>query len=114
MVQKNKINRLVILIVSGHQVHDLMPALSRHQLHFTIIDSSGGLFQEPTISLLVGLNQSQMGVLTSLVEQYCKSQTQYVPTQLSVPPHYTSLPMIEARIGGALLYAFEVERFEQI
>ena len=114
MVPAGTIDRLVILVASGHQTEELIQQLIRREFDFTIIDSSGGVFQEPTKSLLVGLNASRLPLLLSLVRKYCQPQTQYIPAQLSIPPNYTVLPMVEARTGGALVYTMVVERFEQL
>lgn len=108
------IDRLVILVASGHQANELMQQLTRNSFQFTVIDSSGGMFQEPTSTLIVGLNSTRLQALVSLVEKYCQPQTQYIPAQLSIPPNYTILPMIEAQTGGALVYTMNVERFEQL
>lgn len=108
-------NRLAILIVSGRQAMDLMQQLTENGFYFTQIDSSGGMIQEPSLSLLIGLNDSRLETLLRLVRKYCKPQKQYVPTQIHIQPGFTTaLPMIEARVGGALIYILEVERFEQI
>lgn len=108
------INQLVILTVSGHQADELAQQLVKNQFYFTKIDSQGGGFQEPTLCLLIGLNSSRLNSLLSLVNRCCKPYRQYIPAQISIPPNYSPLPMIEAQMGGALVYVINIEQFEQI
>ncbi len=107
------INQLVILTVSGHQADDLMQKLVKNHFYFTKIDSQGGGFQESTLCLLIGVNNSRLPDLLELVERCCKPYRQYIPAQISVPPSYSPMPMIEAQLGGALVYVLNLERFEQ-
>ncbi len=108
------INQLAILIVSGRQAGDLMDQLSKNGFYFTKIDSSGGIFQEPTVCLFIGLNDSRLPTLLHLVRQYCKPQKEYIPTHLNLEPGNPALTMIEAKVGGALIHVLKVVRFEQL
>jgi uncharacterized protein YaaQ len=114
MKSASEINQLAILIVSGRQVSELMQHLSKHGFYFTIIDSSGGVLQEPTVCLIIGLNNSRLTPLLRLVRKYCQPQTQYIPAQMNVQPGFPAFPMIEAQVGGALVYVVNVESFYQI
>jgi uncharacterized protein YaaQ len=113
MTSTSDINQLVFIVVSGHQSDLLKEQLTRNKFYFTEIDSSGGVLQDPTACLLVGFNHARMPALLKLVRQYCRPYRQYIPTQVSASPGLPNLPMIEAQVGGALVYAVNVERFEQ-
>ena len=63
---------------------------------------------------LIGLNQARMPSLLELVQKCCQPFTQYIPTQLNSQSGYPSMSMIEAQVGGALIYSINVERFEQL
>ncbi len=114
MAVAGPINQLVILVVSGRQSSDLMKKLTKNQFYFTVVNSSGGMIQEPTLSLFIGLNDSRLPALLKLVRACCQPQKQYIPAQLNFQPGYSNLPMIEAQVGGALVYITDVEHFEQI
>jgi len=108
------VNLLVILIISGRQSADLTAQLVREKFYFTQIDSSGGVVQEPTVSLLIGLNDTRMDRLIQLVNECCKPYQEYIPVTITLQPGIPPLPMIEAQMGGALVYSMAVERFEQL
>jgi uncharacterized protein YaaQ len=111
---KSDINQLAILVVSGYQSEELMQRMVEQRFSFTKIDSSGGMLNEPAVCLLVGLNSTRLPTLVELVQKCCQPYTQYIPTQLNSQSGYPSMSMIEAQVGGALIYTINVERFEQI
>lgn len=107
------VNQIVFIIVSERQAEDLLQALVKEHFYFTKIDSSGLVFQEPNLCLLIGLNSTRLNTLTDLVKQYCQPYEEYVPVQFNLSTGMPPLSMIEARAGGALVYVLDVERFEQ-
>jgi uncharacterized protein YaaQ len=109
-----EINQLAILVLSGYQSEDLMQNLVEQRFHFTKIDSSGGMLNEPAVCLLIGLNNYRLPALLELVQKCCQPYTQYIPTHMNPQSGYPSMSMIEAQVGGALIYTLNVERFEQL
>ncbi len=109
-----EIDQLVILVLSGYQSEELMHNLVGQRFYFTKIDSSGGMLNEPAVCLLIGLNHVRLPGLVEIVERCCQPFTQYIPTQLHTQSGYPSMSMIEAQVGGALIYTLDVERFEQL
>jgi uncharacterized protein YaaQ len=108
------VNQLVFIVVSERQAEDLLKALVQERFYFTKIDSSGMIFQEPTLCLLVGLNNTRRTALMELVKETCKPFEEYIPVQFNAPAGFPPMSMIEARAGGALVYVLDVERFEQL
>lgn len=114
MAPSAEINQLAFVVVSERQAGDLLQALLQERFQFTKIDSSGLLFQEPTLCLLVGLHQSRLAKLTALINKHCQPFQEYIPAQFNPSVGLPRLSMIEARAGGALVYLLDVERFERI
>jgi uncharacterized protein YaaQ len=110
----NTVNLLFVVIVNGLQAEKLRKALSEKKFYFTVIDSSGGFLQEPTTCLLIGLDKARRDELIALTEAHCKPFRQYIPTQMNVPADFTQIPMIEAQMGGAVMFSMNVERFIQV
>lgn len=109
----NTVNLLVVVVVYGRQAEDLMQGLNRENIYFTKFESSEMVFQERIYCLMIGLNNARLSNLMGLVEHYCQPREEYVPVQLNLPANFPPMPMIEARVGGALVYVVEIERFEQ-
>lgn len=108
------IDRLVLIVISQSQSKTLMSHLNKELFYFTIIDSGSSLFHEPTICLLLGLNQNRMETLNRLVQKYCQPYRELIPLNLRSPHELSNLPVLETQEGGALLYGLSVEHFEQI
>src|SRR5512133_1800137 len=113
MTPTDTVNLLVFVIVSGRQADELKNQLVRERFYFTQINSSGGPLQEPTVCLLIGLNDSRMDRLMGVVQAACKRFQEYIPVQMAPPTGLPPMQMIEAQAGGALVYAVEVEEFIQ-
>jgi uncharacterized protein YaaQ len=107
-------DQLAILTVSGTQVEGLCEQLAQEKLFFTLINSTGGILQEPEVSLLVGFPSDRLPVLLEVVRKNCRPYRQYISTGGLVQGEMAGLPMLEAELGGARFYLMDVERFEQI
>jgi uncharacterized protein YaaQ len=108
------IDHLAILLVSGHQSSKLQDRLIEEGFALTEIDSFGGVLQEPTKCLLVGMNRDQMASLLEMVRQCCKPFRRFLPVQVGLSEGLANLPMVEVQLGGAIIYLLNVERFERI
>lgn len=110
---QSPVNQIVFIVVYERQAEELLKALVEERYYFTKIDSSGMIFQEPILCLLIGLNNSRRNALMELVSQRCRPFEEYIPVQFNAPAGFPPMSMIEARAGGALVYVLDVERFEQ-
>lgn len=108
------IDHLAFIVVSGLQVVQLEQEMRQRGFYFTHIDSLGGVFHEPTVCLLAGTSKERLSELLDLVRECCQPFQQFIPTHLNLDPHLAPLPMVEAHLGGAVVYVTEIERFEQL
>ncbi len=108
------VDRLAVLTVSGSQSLQLMKELNRADFRFTLIESSGGVLQEAEKILLVGFHSSRSSALLDIVRWNCRPHRQYIPATGPLSAEPSSVPMVEAKLGGALIYLLNVELFEQI
>jgi uncharacterized protein YaaQ len=107
------VDRIMFLVVAGSHSNTLLKNLTRDNFNFTIIDSTSGIVQEPMVCLMVGFAQERLPVLLDLVRKDCHSYKQFIPAQGLLQGEFSALPMVEAQMGGALIYLMNVERFEQ-
>ncbi len=113
MESNNPIDLLVVVIVSGEQVGKLVQQLVKQQFYFTRVDSTSALSPESTVFLLAGIASSRKPALVKLIERCCKPSQRYIPTGLGNYVVQATPTMIEAQVGGALVYTLEVEHFER-
>ncbi len=109
----SSLDRLVILTVSESQSGKLMEHLRQDGFRFTVINTFGGVVQEAVISLLIGLPGQRMSAFLEIVRIHCRAYKKFIPTQGIFPAEAGSLPLLEAQVGGALVYTMNVVRFEQ-
>jgi uncharacterized protein YaaQ len=107
-------DRLAILNISGAQESALFTHLTRAKFTFTVINSTGGMIAEPMVCLLVGFNNSRISTLLDIVRKNCRSYRKFIPAAGYMQGEMTSLPFMEAELGGAQFFLMNVERFEQI
>jgi len=114
MATHKSIDQLVFATVAGSQAGELIAQLTRDDFFVTQIDSRGGLLHEATVTLLIGLDKPRLPVLLKHIRICCRTRRQFLPAHAEAPFLETPPVMIEAEIGGAMVYAFDVERFEQL
>jgi uncharacterized protein YaaQ len=108
------VNQLVIAEVAGAQASKLTDQLTRDGFHVTQVDSSGGILYEAMVSLLIGLDRADLPRLLEHVRECCRTHRRFVPAHIEAPLIEVQPMMIEAEVGGATVYALDVERFEQL
>jgi len=108
------VNQMVMATVAGDQTGELTHQLTQEGFYFTQVDSRGGLLEEPTICLLIGLNHTRLERLLGLLRECCHARRRFIPVQVEAAPLQIQPTMIEAEVGGAILYVLNVERFEQL
>jgi len=113
-METSSLDRLVILIVSGSQLDALMKQLTGEGFHFTVIESSNAMMQESVHCLVIGFFHARRSELLAIIRKNCQPYQKFIPAQNLLPGELASLPLVEARLGGALIYMLKVERFEQL
>jgi uncharacterized protein YaaQ len=113
MTDKAKIDLLVIAVVSSEDLGDLSQQLIQNGFYFTRVSSRGGLLSDEISSLLIGIQGSRHTALLAIIERCCHTRVKYVPAMDN--PLFQGQPvMIEAELGGAVIFTLEVDRFEQL
>lgn len=113
MDQDTQTDRLVVIIASIEQAHQLAQELIQHNFYFTRVDNASGLIVDAAVCLLVGIPHNRVGLLTRLIKECCEPRLKFIPARLSNQAMQIPPVMIEAQVGGATVYTFEVEHFER-
>lgn len=108
------VNQLVFATVAGSQAGEFTERLTQEGFHVTQIDSRGGILYEATVSLLIGLDRTQLPRFLELIRECCRARRKFIPAHVEALVSEAPVMMIEAEVGGAMIYVFDVERFEQL
>ena len=113
METKANIEELVMVITAGEVLEDFTHELVRNQFYFTIVQSRGGFIQESYAYLLIGIPTERHTRLMEIIDKCCKPRRTYIPARMD-PPIAEGQPwLIEAQIGGASVFSFDVDQFIQ-
>jgi uncharacterized protein YaaQ len=108
------IDQLVLATVAGAQAGELVKRVTADGFYVTEIDSQRGILHESTVSLLLGLEGKRLSRLMEHIRECCYTRRQYIPAHVEAAIFEAQPVMIEAEIGGATVFVFDVEHFEQL
>ena len=114
MASDSRIDQLVVATVPGTQAGTLTDSLTRDGFYVTQVDSSGGILYEATVTLIIGLERILLPRLLRQIRECCHTRRRFIPAHVEAPLLEIQPVMIEAEVGGATIYALDVERFEQL
>ena len=106
------INCLIIAVVQDQDVENASSSLSKEGFSITRLPSSGGFLGRRNATLLIGLAHGQEEKVTKILFQSCRTRVEFVtlPVEGSPIPVPTPTPI---SVGGATIFTFDVERFEE-
>ncbi|MCM8748456.1 cyclic-di-AMP receptor [Thermomicrobiaceae bacterium CFH 74404] len=108
--------RLVIAVVQGKDAENLMAALRSAGYRATQINSAGGFLREQNVTVLIGVDDTQVPDVLRIIKANCYTRTQYVNPLLPIVESgefYVPNP-IEVEVGGANVFVVPVERYERL
>lgn len=114
--ETNTTMKLVLAIVQTEDADALTESLVDEKFGLTRTDTAGGFLREGNISFMLGVYEDRLGQLLSIVRRTCVTRTQYVnplPPIMEPGEFYMPYP-VEVEVGGATVFVFDVERFEQL
>jgi Na+:H+ antiporter len=106
------INCLIIAVVQDQDVENASSSLSKEGFSITRLPSSGGFLGRRNATLLIGLAHGQEEKVTKILFQSCRTRVEFVtlPVEGSPIPVPTPTPI---SVGGATIFTFDVDRFEE-
>lgn len=114
--ETNTTTKLVLAIVQDEDADALTASLVAEQFGLTRTDAAGGFLREGNVLFMLGVPEDRLGQLLAIVRRTCVTRTQYVnplPPIMEPGEFYMPYP-VEVQVGGATVFVFDVERFEQL
>ena len=107
--------KLVMMVVSHDDADELMNTLAEQQLPATKVGSSGGFLRRGNVTIFCGVPEADVDRVLAIVDEICHVRREFVPVQaLPFGDETLSAEPIEARVGGAIVFVLDVERFRRI
>ncbi len=108
--------KMCILVVSDSDANQLMKQIVEAGYSATKIGSTGGFLRRGSVTILSGVTDEQLEPLLDVVREVCHARKEFVPVQ-TLPflgdGGFTAEP-VEVRVGGAIVFVLEIERFERV
>ena len=107
--------KLVIIIAADSDADRLMKRLIEQGFPATKISSTGGFLHRGSATILSGVEENEVDEVVAMVRAECHARTEYMPVQ-TLPFLGESSPLsepVEVRVGGAIVFVVNVERFEK-
>lgn len=102
--------KLIAAMVQDEDVEDLLNALIEVGCRATKIHATGGFLRGSNNVVLIGVDADRVDMVLGLIRQHCHSRKQVV--------HPKDAPFlnepIEVEIGGAVLFMWDVEKYERL
>lgn len=108
--------KMCILVVADSDANELMKQMVEGGFSATKIGSTGGFLRRGSVTILSGVPESDLDPLMDIVREVCHARKEFVPVQ-TLPflgdGGFTAEP-VEVRVGGAIVFVLDIERFERV
>jgi uncharacterized protein YaaQ len=105
--------KLVLAIVNKDDSGTVSSALTKEGFSVTKIATTGGFLMSGNTSFLVGVDDSRVNEVITIIEKHSKKRSQMIPSTTYGNTAYASIP-VEVTVGGATVFVLNVERYERL
>jgi len=106
------ITRLICAVIQEQDLENSLSALTKLGFSVTHLPSSGGFLGRRNITLIIGLSEGEEKTVVDALSNSCRKRVEYVSTPLESGPIPFPNP-VPVNVGGATIFVFEVERYEE-
>jgi CPA1 family monovalent cation:H+ antiporter len=106
---KDTIDGLMSVVVQDSDVENVIAVLNRMGTPITRLSSSGGFLGKKNTTLLVGIPEGKEPVIMDAISNVSQQRVEYIQ-----PSDRKSDGVSSVSIGGATIFVFDVERYEEI
>lgn len=107
------VQKLMTAVIQIQDFENALNALNEAGLSLTHMSSSGGFLGRRNVTLLIGLGDGQEELAVRTLGKSCRRRVEYVATPLEGAPFHLPLST-PVTVGGATIFTFQVERYEEI
>lgn len=105
--------KLAIVVVEDDDSSALIKELTQNGYNSTKLASTGGFLLQGNTTLLIGVEDTQVDSLLTIVRTTCTRRKKYIPHASSEIPTGVHIP-IEIDVGGAIVFVVEVDSFHRL
>lgn len=108
--------KLVTAVIQDEDLPNLLDGLTRSGFRSTVISSTGGFLRSGNSTVMVGIEDHQVGRVISTIRERCRTRTQLMnPYSPALEPGLLYMPpQVEVEVGGAVVFVQHIVRFERL
>jgi uncharacterized protein YaaQ len=103
---------MLFAVVQEQDVESACQSLSKLHLTITRLPSIGGFLGRRNVTLMIGLPCEKEQAAMEALQKSCRQRVEYIPVALESAPMPLTAPT-PVNIGGAAIFAVEVEYYEE-
>jgi uncharacterized protein YaaQ len=105
-------SRMLIAVVQAQDADVATQALQQMHITVTRLPSVGGFLGRRNITLMIGLPHEKEAAAMEALQKNCRQRVEYIAVPLESAPLPLPAPT-PITIGGATVFAMEVEHYEE-
>ena len=102
--------KMIAAMVQDQDAYELLGALVEKGYRATRVQATGGFLQRSNVAVFIGVEDEEVEKVLEIIRQHCK--TRKAKVYPSEAPHL--LEPMEVEIGGAVIFVWDVEKFERL
>jgi uncharacterized protein YaaQ len=112
-VQRHNIKRLMVAIVQEQDEENAVEKLAKFGFAVTRLASKGGFLRRKNVTLLIGMVPGREETAVQALKLSCRSRVEF-SNVLPLDPLLPISDPIEIEVGGATVFVFEVDSYDEI
>ena len=107
--------KMILAVIQDRDAGPTLDALRERKFGVTQIASTGSFWRQGSVTLLIGVSEQRIEEAIDLLREQCHRHRELQVRPASVGDRFaTPSNYIEAEVGGAVVFVFNVEHFEQV
>ena len=108
-----RVDRLIAAVIQEQDLESAASTLTKMGFSITHLPSVGAFLGRRNVTLLIGLPAGQEEAAVEALSKSCKQRVEYIATPLEGAPFPLPSP-VAITVGGATIFVFEVETYEEV
>jgi len=107
--------KLVMMVVADTDADALMDTLVEQGHATTKVGSTGGFLHHGSVTIFCGVGAADVDAVLATVREICRARREFVPIPGAIAEEgpFNAEP-IEVRVGGAIVFVLDIDRFERV
>ena len=104
--------KMIMAIVPRDEAGLVLDALIAAGYAATFSESRGGMLRQAQNMLFIAVEDQKVDQVLSIIQKSCHSQILVEPSEEKEPQQKFSPGAVAAKVGGAVVFVWDMERFE--